>query len=330
MHKNITEQSVGDSNISREMNIKVKGYILGAIAAATYGMNPLFTLPLYTDGMEPESVLFLRYLFAIPILCVMLWWRGHSFKLDKKDLPPLLLYGILFAVSSITLFKSYTYMDAGIASTILFVYPIMVALIMAFFYKEKLTLQTILCIITAIGGIALLYLGKEGATLSLIGTLLVLGSALAYSIYIVGINKSRLKDMATIKVTLYVLLVGWFVWAIFALINQKLTTPTEWYLWINIFMLSILPTIISLTCTTIAIKYIGSTPTAILGVLEPVTAVFFGVLIFHETLTIKDYIGLILIIVAVTFVISGGKFSTHLTRFRKMFPKISRKKRSQN
>lgn len=221
-------------------------------------------------------------------------------------------------------------MDAGIASTILFVYPIMVALIMAFFYKEKLTLQTILCIITAIGGIALLYLGKEGATLSLIGTLLVLGSALAYSIYIVGINKSRLKDMATIKVTLYVLLVGWFVWAIFALINQKLTTPTEWYLWINIFMLSILPTIISLTCTTIAIKYIGSTPTAILGVLEPVTAVFFGVLIFHETLTIKDYIGLILIIVAVTFVISGGKFSTHLTRFRKMFPKISRKKRSHN
>lgn len=308
------------------MNPKVKGYILAAIAAATYGMNPLFALPLYADGMDPISVLFLRYIIAIPILAIMLWWRGHSFKIQKKDLTPLALFGILFALSSITLFNSYNYMDAGIASTILFVYPIMVALIMAIFFKEKLSLQTSLCIAMALVGIALLYIGKDNVTLSLTGTLLALASALSYAIYIVGINKTRIKDMPTIKVTLYVLLFGWFAWAIVALTRGSLATPSQWYIWINILMLSILPTIVSLTCTTIAIKHIGSTPTAILGALEPVTAVFFGVLIFNEQLSGKDYIGLVLIIIAVTLVVAGGKFSTHLTRFRKMFPKISRKK----
>ena len=113
------------------MNAKIKGYTLGAIAAATYGMNPLFALPLYSDGMDADSVLFFRYLFAIPILGTMIKARGRSFRLNRGEILPLVVLGLLVAASSLTLFLSYNYMDAGIASTILFVYPIMVALIMS-------------------------------------------------------------------------------------------------------------------------------------------------------------------------------------------------------
>ena len=171
------------------MNVKAKGYMLGAIAAATYGMNPLFALPLYKVGMDPDSVLFFRYLFAIPILGIMIKARGRNFKLHRKEIFPLIIMGLLVALSSLTLFQSYNYMDAGIASTLLFVYPIMVALIMAVGFKEKITFQTILCILLALGGIALLYEGKDGATLSLTGTMLVMVSALSYAIYIVGVNQ---------------------------------------------------------------------------------------------------------------------------------------------
>ena len=125
------------------MNVKAKGYVLGVIAAATYGMNPLFALPLYEAGMNPDSVLFFRYLFAIPVLGMMIKLRGRDFKLKRKEIFPLIIMGLLVALSSLTLFQSYNYMAAGIASTLLFVYPIMVALIMAFLFKEKLTLQTI-------------------------------------------------------------------------------------------------------------------------------------------------------------------------------------------
>lgn len=304
------------------MNAKVKGYILGGIAATTYGMNPLFTLPLYKEGLDPDSVLFFRYLFAIPILGIMLKARGRNFKLKRKEIPPLIILGWLVAISSLTLFQSYNYMEAGIASTILFVYPILVALIMAVVYKEKVSLQTIFCIFLALSGIGLLYNGADGATLSLIGIGLVIASSLSYAIYIVGVNRPMLKKVATLKITFYILLFGVLLFLIRVDFGQSLQIVDKWYLWGNLIALAVFPTTISFLCTTQAIQYIGSTPTAILGALEPVTAVFFGIIIFGETLTLRLCYGIALIILAVTFIIAGGNITSHLVRFRKLFPRL--------
>ena len=311
------------------MNTKTKGYILGTIAAATYGMNPLFALPLYQGGMNPESVLFFRYMTAIPILAVMIKARGRSFKVNRKETLTLVAMGLLVAISSLTLFQSYNYMEAGIASTILFVYPIMVALIMSLVFKEKLTMMTGLCLLLALGGISMLYKGGDGTTLSLTGTLLALASALTYAIYIVGINQTVLKSTATLTVTFYVLVFGVTLFIIRLLTGTALTTPDKWYLWLNVLALSVFPTAISFLCTTSAIQYIGSTPTAILGALEPVTAIIFGITIFGERMTLRESIGIVMILIAVTLVIAGGSISIHLLRFRKMFPRLPRHHREQ-
>ena len=306
------------------MNTKTKGYILGTIAAATYGMNPLFALPLYNGGMNPESVLFFRYLMAIPILALMIHARGRSFRVNRREALTLIGMGLLVAVSSLTLFQSYNFMEAGIASTILFVYPIMVALIMSLIFKEKLSLQTGICLLMALGGIAMLYKGGDGTTLSLTGTILALLSALTYAIYIVGINQSTLKNTATLTVTFYVLVFGVSLFIICLLTGVELTIPSKWYLWANLLALAIFPTAISFLCTTSAIQYIGSTPTAILGALEPVTAIIFGITVFGERITPREAMGIALILIAVTFVIAGGSITLYMTRFRKMFPKLPR------
>ena len=312
------------------MNAKAKGYILGSIAAASYGMNPLFALPLYKAGMDPDSVLFFRYLFAIPLLGIMIKARGRSFKIQRKETFPLIIMGLLVALSSLTLFLSYNYMAAGIASTLLFVYPIMVALIMAMVFKEKLALQTIVCMLLALGGIGLLYKSEDGSTLSLIGTLLVFASSLSYAIYIVGINHTSLKNVATLKFTFYVLLFGLSLFVARLLYSGVLNTPDQWYLWANLLALAVFPTAISFLCTTGAIQYIGSTPTAILGALEPVTAIFFGIAVFGESLTVRESFGLVMIIVAVTFVIAGGNITSQLVRFRKLFPRLPIRSKKRN
>ena len=312
------------------MNAKAKGYILGSIAAASYGMNPLFALPLYKAGMDPDSVLFFRYLFAIPLLGIMIKARGRSFKIQRKETFPLIIMGLLVALSSLTLFLSYNYMAAGIASTLLFVYPIMVALIMAMVFKEKLALQTIVCMLLALGGIGLLYKSEDGSTLSLIGTLLVFASSLSYAIYIVGINQTSLKNVATLKVTFYVLLFGLSLFVARLLYSGVLNTPDQWYLWANLLALAVFPTAISFLCTTGAIQYIGSTPTAILGALEPVTAIFFGIAVFGESLTVRESFGVVMIIVAVTFVIAGGNITSQLVRFRKLFPRLPIRSKKRN
>lgn len=304
------------------MNTKAKGYLLGAVAAATYGMNPLFALPLYEDGMDTDSVLFFRYLFAIPLLGIMLKARGRDFKLHRREIVPLIVLGLLVALSSLALFLSYNYIQAGIASTMLFVYPIFVALIMAFGFREKLSLQTVLCILLALGGIGLLYKTADGAMLNLTGTILVMVSALSYAVYIIGVNRPVLQSVATLKVTFYVLLFGLSLFLVRLDFGTAVMLPAKWYLWGNLVALAVFPTAISFLCTTGAIQYIGSTPTAILGALEPVTAVFFGVTIFGESLTPRTGVGILLIILAVSFIVAGNRISAYLVRFRKLFPKL--------
>ncbi len=311
-------------SIYSTMSKTTTGYILAAIAAASYGTNPLFALPLYSAGMNPDSVLFFRYLMALPLLAAMLIARGRGFGLRTNQVLPLMGMGVVMAVSSLTLFESYNYMAAGIASTLLFVYPIMVAVIMAIGFGERLQAQTIGCIVMALAGIALLYRGSDGATLSLTGTVMVVVSALSYAIYIVGANRPRLSAIPTLKVTFYVLLFGVFVFGTRFVAGQPLTTPTigQWYLWANVIALAVFPTAISFLCTTAAIQRIGSTPTAILGALEPATAIFFGITVFGETLTLRDSIGLALIITAVTLVVAGSKTAPYLMRLRRMFPRL--------
>lgn len=306
------------------MNNKAKGYILAAFSAATYGMNPLFSLPLYADGMGVDSVLFFRYLFAVPMVALMVKSRGRSFAIQKGELWPLLMVGVFFVLSSITLFRSYLYMDSGIASTILFIYPVMVALIMAIFFKEKVSLQTWVCIAMALAGIGLLYKAPDGATLSTLGILFVLGSALAYTLYIITVNKTILKDVPSVKVTFYVILTGFVIFSVMVLLGEGLQTPTKWWLWLDLVAFALFPTVISMYCATKAIVYIGSTATAILGALEPVTAVFFGITLFGETLQGRGVAGLLLIIVSVTMVVAGGNVSSSLVRFKRLFPKLKK------
>ena len=119
------------------MKTSFKGYLLGAVAAVSYGTNPLFALPLYDMGMDADSMLLFRYLLALPMLWALVRLGGGSLSVRRDRLPGLAAMGLLASLSSLTLFESFRYMDAGIASTMLFVYPVMVAAIMASEYRRS-------------------------------------------------------------------------------------------------------------------------------------------------------------------------------------------------
>lgn len=289
------------------MNNNTKGILNGVIASVSYGMNPLFALPLYAQGIEVNSVLFYRYFFAVVIY--FLWLKcvkKISLKIAKSELVPLFFLGIFFSLSSLTLFESFHYIEAGIACTILFIYPVIVALIMAIFFKEKITKTVVSAIFLTSIGIALLYKGKPDSVLSLKGVAIVLASAFLYAFYIVGVKSIKaIKSMNSAKLSFYVMLFGLLVYVV----NLKFCTNLQGLntipAWLFVIGLAIFPTIISLETIGIAIKLIGSTNTAILGALEPLTAIFFGILFFNESLTLRISIGVILILFGVFLIISG-------------------------
>lgn len=302
------------------------GYFLGIVAAATYGLNPLFALPLMAGGMDTMSILFWRYLLAIPIVAIMMLIGKKPFGVNRKELILLIGAGLLMGVSSVSLFESYRYMSAGIASTMLFVYPLMVALIGMIFFKEKLGVITWISLAGALFGISLLYKGEDGATLSAIGTVFVMLSSLSYALYIVGINRTRLSCVPTLTVTFYVLIFGLSTFIACLLWKGGFSIPQDWFQWGCVASLAFFPTALSFVCTTLAIVYIGSTLTAILGAFEPVTAVIIGIAVFGEHVTGRAFTGILLIVAAVLLVIGGGNLGRYLTNVRRLFGRLRLKR----
>ncbi len=291
------------------MSRKFIGTIYGGIAAASYGTNPLFALPLYARGIGVDSVLFYRYSLAIIIYYILLKFiKKISLKLSFKDILPLIILSILFAGSSITLFNAFKYIDSGVACTILFIYPIFVALIMSLFFKEKITKTTISALFLTSIGIVLLYNGKTEQSLNATGIMYILTSALFYALYIVSVkNLKGVKNIPSEKMTFYVILFSLPIFIFNLDFCTQLQIINSPLLWLNILGLAIFPTILSIEATNISIKLIGSTYTAILGALEPLTALFFGALLFHEILTTKIIIGIIAILTGVILIILRKK-----------------------
>ena len=293
------------------MNSRLKGVLCGVGAAVSYGMNPLGALPLYADGINTTTVLFYRYGLAVILLGLFMAVERKSFSITLKEFAILVPLGVLFALSSLTLFASFHFMDAGVASTLLFVYPVMVAIIMAIFLKERITFVTVLSILLSLSGIALLYRGGDGGVLDTTGVLLVMLSSLTYALYIVIVNKSSLR-MSSLKLTFYVLLVGVLLITSCSFFGdgeariQILTTPS---MWLHASILAVFPTIVSLLLMVVAVHEIGSTPTAVIGALEPLTAVMLGVTLFGEELTLRLSVGITLILSAVILIILGNSIS---------------------
>lgn len=287
------------------MQSKLKGYLCGIGAAVCYGTNPLGALYLYEDGINANSVLFYRFALAVVMLGMLMAAQRKSLKVSRRELSLLCALGVVFSTSSITLYFSFCFMDAGIASTLLFVYPVMVAVIMALLFKERLPAVSVFAIMLALSGIAMLYHGDGGATLSTRGVMLVMFSSLSYAVYIVVVNKSPLR-MSSMKLTFYVLFFGMLTVLTNSFITglhiQMLTTPR---MWSCAFMLALLPTVFSLVLMTISVHETGSTPTAVMGALEPLTAVVIGVAVFGEQLTPRLAAGIVLILTAVIMIIAG-------------------------
>ena len=285
------------------------GILCAILSAVCYGTNPFGALPLYEEGVNTATVLSHRFGLAVILLAVIMLIKRIDFKVTRREFKVLFSLGVLFAASSITYYQSFHFMDAGIASTILFVYPVMVAVIMALFFKEKVTSMTVVAIVMSLVGIGLLYKGGAGVSLSVIGIVLCILSSLAYAIYIIVVNQSSIQ-MSSFKVTFYAMLV-----CEITLILYSFTSP-ELYLhmlpspraWSFAVWLSIVPTILSLVFMTVAVNHVGATPTAILGALEPLTAVTIGVIIFGETLTPRLIVGILFILFAVMLVVIGKDF----------------------
>lgn len=292
-------------------NERTKGYIAGLLSSATFGLIPLFTVPLMRDGMQTETILIYRFGFATLLVALVMLQKRISFRETAKHLRILFIMASLYFCSAFFLINGYHAMNSGVATVIHFMYPLMVALLMLLFFKQRMTPRGLASLGIAFLGVVLLsgILGGEGVQVSLPAIALVAFSGFCYAVYIIVVNKTTIGTVPMWRLTFYLMLFSTLFFIGLSIGKQTIDLPPTPKAWGLLFLLGLVPTLISNLFLIIAIPRIGSTATAIMGVLEPLTAVLVGITVLGEELTLQSTLGIGAVLIAVALLVSEKQTS---------------------
>ena len=284
---------------------KFKGFLYGIVASSTFGLLPLFTLPVMGEGLTTFSILSYRMLFASILVAVLMLIGRVSFATNLKELRWFAVLGFLYYGSAALLFQAYGGMASGLATTLHFMYPVSVTVIMALVYKQRPSVVTICAIILSLIGVALLCLRESSTGVSsLLSVFLVLLSGVCYAVYLVLVSTvRRINQQNSQKLTFYVLMFSGAFFMLSALQGGGLQIIPSASAGINLLLMATLPTLLSNLALVRSVKNIGSTLTSVLGAMEPLTAIIVGILVFDESLRGLMIVGIILILVSVSLIV---------------------------
>ena len=284
---------------------KFKGFLYGIVASSTFGLLPLFTLPVMGEGLTTFSILSYRMLFASILVAVLMLIGRVSFATNLKELRWFAVLGFLYYGSAALLFQAYGGMASGLATTLHFMYPVSVTVIMALVYKQRPSVVTICAIILSLIGVALLCLRESSTGVSsLLSVFLVLLSGVCYAVYLVLVSTVKcINQQNSQKLTFYVLMFSGAFFMLSTLQGGGLQIIPSASAGINLLLMATLPTLLSNLALVRSVKNIGSTLTSVLGAMEPLTAIIVGILVFDESLRGLMVVGIILILVSVSLIV---------------------------
>ena len=300
----------------KKRRIRHNGIFYAVISSASFGFSPLFSLGLLAVGLTNFDVLAYRWGIAGIVLMIYAMVK-------KKTLMPasfdetwkMLLLSSLRAITSITLLIGYANISSGIASTINFMYPVIVTLTMVVFFGEKRSAIDYFAILASIFGVYLLASGDSivahGGNTKL-GLICSLISAFSFAAYYIVMKQVKADKIEVVKFTTWIMMLSAVYFIICAFIfNGKLTIITDARSWLNALGLGLWATMVSNITGVKGIRRIGPTMTSILGALQPVTAVILGVLFLGEHLYLRSLIGISIILVAVSIIVLHQKNRKH-------------------
>ena len=298
------------------------GFFYSIVSSAAFGLIPLFTLPLMKLGVSGATALFYRFAIATVVLGIVLAMRGERFTARGIDLCKLAGMSFMYTMAALLFFWGFKHMPSGVVATIQFTYPVMVMLIMTVFYHERFSWITAASIMLAIAGVYLLSGGGEGdmganaAGMSLLALSLLLLSALCNAVYITAIYAARIPNMSGLVMTFYVLAFGAVISGCNSVLSGTFQPLHSWWELLLATLLAVVTAVVSNLTLILAIQRIGSTLTSILGVMEPVTAVVVGILVFNEPFSLSLVTGVALIAASVVLVMLGRQITDFFQRFR--------------
>lgn len=302
--------------VKKKKRIMLNGVFYAIISSCSFGFSPLFSLGLLAAGLSNFDVLSYRWAVAAIVLMIYAASKKKTLKLASFDeIWKVVVLSLLRSITSITLLLGYANIASGIASTINFMYPVVVAACMMLFFGERRSLVNIISILISIFGVYLLASGDglkvEGGNTAL-GLTCSIVSAFSFAAYYILMKQVKADKIEVVKLTTWIMLLSavYFIICGF-IIDGRITLVSDFRLWGYIAGLGLWSTMISNFTGVKAVRRIGPTMTSILGALQPLNAVVLGVLFLNEHLGVRTIAGIGIIMVTVTFIVAHQQTRKH-------------------
>ena len=300
----------------KKRRITLNGLFYAAISSASFGFSPLFSIGLLTAGLSNTDILSYRWAIAGLVLMIYAAVKKKTLRLNSfEEFWKIGLLSALRALTSITLLIGYANIASGVATTINFMYPVIVLLCMMLFHGEEKSFINLGAIGLSIVGVYQLAardgLRIEGGNTTL-GLVCSIISAVSFAAYYILIKRLRADKIEVVKFTTWIMMLSALYFITAGLISHgKITIVTNGKLWLYILGLGLWATMVSNFTGVKAVRRIGPTLTSILGALQPLTAVALGVLFLDEHLGFKTITGMILIMISVMLVVTHQNTKKH-------------------
>jgi drug/metabolite transporter (DMT)-like permease len=285
------------------------GSIFGALGALGFSAKAILIKIAYqTAPIDSTTILALRVLLSVPFFLLMAWKAGGE-ELTRRDKLILVWLGFTgYYVASFFDFWGLEYISAALERLILFTYPGIVLLLNAIYYKRAVRRSEIGALALSWLGIALVFYHdlqnspQPGSVAK--GTILVLISAVAYALYLVGSSRV-IHRVGSLRLTgIVVSVASGFVTAHFLLTHplSDLRQPKEIY-WIGL-ALAVFSTVLPIYFTSEGIKRLGSSRLSIVASIGPVFTLWLGYLFLGESISAVQLAGTALVLGGVLLVSS--------------------------
>jgi drug/metabolite transporter (DMT)-like permease len=240
-----------------------------------------------------------RLLVGAVCLAVVALSRGVP-RPTRREWVPIIAIGVLwFGVYNVALNQGERSVDAGTAAMLIQVSPVLIALLAAVFLGERFTVQLAVGLALAFGGVALISLStSSGSNSDIVGVLLCLVSAVAYSISLI-LQKPLVRRLAAVHVTWLACTIGAISCLPFAgsLVREARDAPASSLWWL--VYLGIFPTAIAFTTYAFALKYMSASSLGVTTYLVPPITIVMGVIFLSEAPPTMAYAGGVLALVGV-------------------------------
>lgn len=290
------------------MQAKAIGIFLTVLSAVLYGLNPLFSKTIGTDGCDPLTQTFSRLAVGAVIFFLILLSRGggirRQLRVTRREMKDILICCIGYGLIGPLLFASYDYLASGLATTLHFVYPVLVVIACIVFRYERASRRKLLCCVLCFAGILCFY--TPGGEVSAYGVFLAIASGVAWAYYIVHLNSSGLVEMEPIRLAFWLCALSSVLVGGITLVSGGFTFPTAAFPRGALIAYCVVATAASLLFQ-LGNKYVGAQSASMLSTFEPLTSVVVGLLVYHEVLTLRTVLGILFILLAVILLAAASE-----------------------